>query len=143
MRIGVTLFQTDRTPPPAFVARAAEERGFSSYFVPEHTHIPVSRETPWPMNPDVPLPESYARVLDPYVGLATAAAVTSRIRLGTGVALVAQHDPITLAKQIATLDHLSGGRFVLGIGFGWNREEMADHKVAYAERRDVVREGVL
>jgi probable F420-dependent oxidoreductase len=142
MRIGVTLFQTDQGPPPAVVARAAEERGFASYFVPEHTHIPIDRTTPWPMNPDTELPRSYARTLDPYVGLATAAAVTSRIRLGTGIALVAQHDPIALAKTIATLDVLSGGRFTLGIGFGWNKEEMSDHGVAFTERRDVVREYV-
>jgi probable F420-dependent oxidoreductase len=140
VRIGVTLFQTDQLPPPATVARAAEERGFSSYFIPEHTHIPVARTTPWPMNPDTDLPISYSRTLDPYVGLATAAAVTSRIRLGTGIALVAQHDPIALAKTIATLDHLSGGRFTMGIGFGWNKEEMGDHGVAYTERREVVRE---
>jgi probable F420-dependent oxidoreductase len=143
MKIGVTLFQTDKCPPPAFVARAAEERGFASYFVPEHTHIPVSRATPWPMNPDVPLPESYARVLDPYVGLATAAQVTSTIRLGTGVALIMEHDAVGLAKTIATLDFLSGGRFTLGIGFGWNREEMADHDVAFHERRELTRESVL
>jgi len=143
MRIGVTLFQTDKCPPPAVVAHAAEERGFSSYWVPEHTHIPVSRATPWPMNPDVPLPESYARVLDPYVGLATAAQVTSTIRLGTGVALLVEHDPIALAKTIATLDHLSGGRFALGVGFGWNREEMADHDVAFNERRELTRECVV
>jgi probable F420-dependent oxidoreductase len=143
VKIGVTLFQTDKGPPPAVVARAAEERGFSSYFVPEHTHIPVSRATPWPMNPDVPLPDSYARVLDPYVGLATAAQVTSTIRLGTGVALVVEHDPIALAKQVATLDYLSGGRFVFGIGFGWNREEMADHNVSFVERREITRERVL
>jgi probable F420-dependent oxidoreductase len=142
MRIGVTLFTTDLTPPPAVVARAAEERGFTSYFVPEHTHIPVSRRSPWPMNPDADLPEGYARILDPYVGLATAAAVTSTIRLGTGVALVAEHDPIALAKTIATLDHLSGGRFTLGIGFGWNREEMADHGVTFADRREVTRDYV-
>jgi probable F420-dependent oxidoreductase len=143
MKIGVTLFQTDKCPPPAFVARAAEERGFSSYFVPEHTHIPISRQTPWPMNPDSSLPASYARVLDPYVGLATAAQATSTIRLGTGVALVIEHDPIALAKQIATLDYLSGGRFIFGIGFGWNREEMADHGVAFNERREITRESVL
>jgi probable F420-dependent oxidoreductase len=142
MQIGVTLFQTDQGPPPAVVAHAAEERGFASYFVPEHTHIPISRATPWPMNPDTDLPESYSRTLDPYVGLATAAAVTSRIRLGTGVALVAEHDPIALAKTIATLDVLSGGRFTWGIGFGWNKEEMADHGVAFTERRDIVREYV-
>jgi probable F420-dependent oxidoreductase len=138
----VTLFQTDLNPPPATVARAAEERGFTSYFIPEHTHIPVARTTPWPMNPDSELPHSYSRTLDPYVGLASAAAVTSRIRLGTGVALVAEHDPIALAKTIATLDFLSDGRFTWGIGFGWNKEELADHGVAFTERRDVVREYV-
>jgi probable F420-dependent oxidoreductase len=143
MKIGVTLFQTDLCPPPAFVARAAEERGFSSYFVPEHTHIPISRATPWPMDPTVDLPESYSRVLDPYVGLATAAQATSTIRLGTGVALVVEHDPITLAKQIATLDFLSDGRFVLGVGFGWNREEMSDHNVSFSERREITRESIL
>jgi probable F420-dependent oxidoreductase len=143
VKIGVTLFQTDLNPPPAFVARAAEERGFSSYFVPEHTHIPISRATPWPMNPDVSLPKSYSRVLDPYVGLATAAEVTTTIRLGTGVALIVEHDPIALAKQIATLDYLSGGRFVLGVGYGWNREEMADHNVAFHERREITREAIL
>jgi probable F420-dependent oxidoreductase len=139
VRIGVTLFQTDKCPPPAFVARAAEDRGFSSYWVPEHTHIPISRATPWPMNPATPLPASYSRVLDPYVGLATAAQATSTIRLGTGVALIVEHDPIALAKQIATLDFLSDGRFV----FGWNREEMADHAVAFSERREITRESIL
>jgi probable F420-dependent oxidoreductase len=143
VKIGVTLFQTDKCPPPAVVARAAEERGFSSYFVPEHTHIPVSRATPWPMDPAADLPESYSRVLDPYVGLATAAQATSTIRLGTGVALPFEHDPIALAKQVATLDLLSGGRFVFGIGFGWNREEMADHRVAFTERREITRESVI
>src|SRR4051812_11792453 len=142
MRIGVTLFQTDEYPPPATVARAAEERGFASYYIPEHTHIPVARTTPWPMGDGAELPMAYARTLDPYVALATAAAVTSRIRLGTGIALVAQHDPIALAKTIATLDLLSGGRFTWGIGFGWNKEEMGDHGVAFSERRDVVREYV-
>ena len=143
MKIGVTLFQSDLVPPPAFVAAAAEERGFSSYFVPEHTHIPVARTSPWPMNKDAELPEAYSRVLDPYVALATAAAVTSTIRLGTGIALLAEHDPVALAKTIATLDPLSGGRFTLGVGFGWNREEMADHGVAFADRREVTRDYVL
>lgn len=140
MRIGVTLFHTDQDPPPVVIAKAAEERGFASYYIPEHTHIPVARTTPWPMGDGADLPMSYARTLDPYIALATAAAVTSTIRLGTGIALVAQHDPIALAKTIATLDLLSRGRFTLGIGFGWNKEEMADHGVAYADRRDVVRE---
>ena len=142
MELGVTIFATDRSMPPADVAREAEARGFASLFVPEHTHIPVSRETPPPTG-DETLAEEYARTLDPWVALATAAAVTTRIRLGTGVALVAQHDPIALAKTIATLDHLSGGRAVLGVGFGWNREEMRDHGVAFETRRERVRETVL
>jgi probable F420-dependent oxidoreductase len=142
MELGVTIFATDRSMPPAEVAREAEARGFASLFVPEHTHIPVSRETPPPTG-DEQLADEYRRTLDPWVGLATAASVTSRIRLGSGVALVAQHDPIALAKTIATLDHLSGGRAVLGVGFGWNREEMADHGVDFARRRERVRETVL
>jgi probable F420-dependent oxidoreductase len=141
MRTGVTIFLTDRSIRPDEVARAAEERGFDALYVPEHTHIPVSRLTPAPTGGD--LAEMYWRTLDPWVALAMAGAVTSTIRLGTGVALVAQHDPIVLAKQVATLDHLTNGRTVLGVGFGWNKEEMADHGVAYADRRAIVREKVL
>jgi len=110
--------------------------------VPEHTHIPTSRRTPAPTG-DAELAEEYRRSLDPWAALAAAAAVTSRIRLGTGVALVAQHDPIALAKQIATVDLLSDGRVVVGIGYGWNREEMADHGIAFATRRARVREVML
>jgi probable F420-dependent oxidoreductase len=124
------------------LAREAEARGFSSLFVPEHTHIPVSRRTPAPTG-DPELAQEYLRSLDPYVALAAAASVTSRIRLGTGVALVAQHDPIALAKEIATVDHLSGGRFVLGIGYGWNHEEMENHGIDVKRRRARVRETVL
>lgn len=142
MELGVTIFATDRSLPPAEVAREAEARGFASLFVPEHTHIPVCRETPAPTG-EAELPDEYRRTLDPWVGLATAAAITRRIRLGSGVALVAQHDPIALAKTIATLDHLSGGRVVVGVGFGWNREEMRDHGVDFATRRERVRETVL
>ncbi|HSJ95621.1 MAG TPA: LLM class F420-dependent oxidoreductase [Myxococcota bacterium] len=142
MELGVTIFATDRSMAPADVAREAEARGFASLFVPEHTHIPVSRETPPPTG-DEQLADEYRRTLDPWVALATAAAVTTRIRLGSGVALVAQHDPIALAKTVATLDHLSGGRAVLGVGFGWNREEMRDHGVDFARRRERVRETVL
>jgi probable F420-dependent oxidoreductase len=142
MELGVTIFATDRTVAPAELAREAEARGFSSLLVPEHTHIPVSRRTPAPTG-DAELADEYRRTLDPWVALAAAAAVTSRIRLGTGVALVAQHDPIALAKTVATLDHVSGGRVVLGVGFGWNREEMGDHGVDYGTRRERVRETVL
>ncbi len=142
VEIGLTLFATDRSMPPAELAREAEARGFYSLYLPEHTHIPVSRRTPPPTG-EAELPEEYKRSLDPYVALAAAAAVTSRIRLGTGVALVAQHDPIALAKQIASLDLLSGGRFVLGVGYGWNAEEMEDHGIDVKRRRARVRETVL
>lgn len=142
MRIGITSFVTDQTIDVVTLARAVEERGFASLYLPEHTHIPTSRSTPPPTGDDV-LDGAYARLPDPLVSLAAAAAVTTTISLGTGVCLVAQHDPIVLAKQIATLDALSGGRFVFGVGYGWNREEMAAHGVAYADRREVVREKVL
>ncbi|MFH8614991.1 LLM class F420-dependent oxidoreductase [Streptomyces sp. NPDC017979] len=138
MRISATLMVTDETIAPARLARELEERGFDGLYLPEHTHIPVERATPFPYVPDGDLPTGYGRTLDPFVGLAQAAAVTSRISLGTGVLLLAQHDPITVAKQVATLDHLSGGRFTLGIGFGWNKEEAVDHGVDWARRREVV-----
>ncbi|MFC4584462.1 LLM class F420-dependent oxidoreductase [Sphaerisporangium corydalis] len=142
MRLGVTMFTTDQAMPVADLARAAEERGLTSLYVPEHTHIPISRRTPPAAGQDV-LPEEYKRTLDPLVTLAYAAAVTERLTVGTGIMLAAQRDPIVTAKAIATLDHLSGGRFVLGVGFGWNVEEMESHGVTYATRRDVVREHVL
>lgn len=141
MRIGVTAFLSDRSIRPDELARAAEERGFDSMYVPEHTHIPVSRRTPAPMGE--PLPEQYWRALDPFVALTAAAAVTTTLRLGTGVSLVMEHDPIVLAKEIATLDHLSGGRFTFGIGFGWNVEEAEDHGVEWKRRRALTREKVL
>ncbi|MFJ5548500.1 TIGR03619 family F420-dependent LLM class oxidoreductase [Streptomyces sp. NPDC093225] len=138
MRIAVTIFLTDRTPSPVRLAHELERRGFHGLYLPEHTHIPVSRETPAPMGGD--LPEQYGRTLDPLVALGQAAAVTERLALGTGITLVAQHDPIDLAKGVATLDHLSGGRFTLGIGYGWNREEAADHGVEWSTRRALVRD---
>jgi probable F420-dependent oxidoreductase len=141
MRIGVTVFLTDQTMGPAELGRALEERGFQSYYAPEHTHIPVSRATPAPMGE--PLPDYYARTLDPFVTLATVAAAAPSVRVGTGIALVAQRDPLLLAKAAATLDLVTGGRFDLGIGFGWNREEMADHGVDFGTRRELVRESVL
>jgi probable F420-dependent oxidoreductase len=142
MRIGVTMFATDLTVGVAELAADAEERGFESLYLPEHTHIPVSRLTPAPTGDEV-LDPSYSRTVDPWVALGSAASITSTIKLGSGIALVAQHDPIALAKAVATLDHISGGRAVLGIGYGWNREEMQDHGVAYEQRRAVVREYVL
>jgi probable F420-dependent oxidoreductase len=142
VKLGVTIHATDLAMSPVELAREAEARGFTSLFVPEHTHIPVSRRTPAPTGTPE-LGEEYKRSLDPYVALGAAAAVTSRIRLGTGVALVAQHDPIALAKEIATVDHLSNGRFVLGIGYGWNHEEMENHGIDVKRRRALVREKML
>ena len=137
---------TDRSMSPAELAREVEARGFESLWLPEHSHIPTSRESPWPgarPGSDDPLPEVYSRYVEMFVALSMAAAVTDRLRLGTSVCLVAQHDPIWLAKQVGTLDHLSGGRVVLGIGFGWNREEAANHgMVDWGVRREVVREKV-
>ncbi|MFD7556056.1 MULTISPECIES: TIGR03619 family F420-dependent LLM class oxidoreductase [unclassified Streptomyces] len=138
MRIATTVFLTDRTVSPVRLARALEERGFSGLYLPEHTHIPVSRVSPAPMGGE--LPEMYGRTLDPFVALGQASAVTERLHLGTGITLVAQHDPIDLAKQVATLDHLSGGRVTLGIGYGWNVEEAADHGVEWRTRRELVRD---
>jgi probable F420-dependent oxidoreductase len=136
------MFATDRTMPVHELAVAAEERGFHSLYVPEHTHIPVSRETP-PATGGDELDEGYMRTLDPLVALAAAATVTRSILLGTAVALPAEHDPIAWAKAVATLDFISGGRVALGVGFGWNKEELRDHGVAFADRRDVVREVLL
>ena len=139
MRLGVTLFATDRSIAPAQLAREVEARGFASLYFPEHTHIPVSRRTPAPTG-DAELAEEYRRTLDPFVALAAAAAVTSRIRLGTGICLIAQRDPIVTAKAVATLDHLSGGRFTFGVGYGWNVEEMESHGVDPRTRRARARE---
>jgi probable F420-dependent oxidoreductase len=141
MRFGIVLFTSDRGIRPARAAQAAEEHGFDSFYVPEHTHIPVSRDTAHPATGGADLPDDrYLRTLDPWVALASAVTVTSRIRLGTAVALPFEHDPITLAKTIATLDFLSGGRVVLGAGFGWNLEEMSDHGVPPGRRRTMLRE---
>ncbi|MET9963170.1 LLM class F420-dependent oxidoreductase [Streptomyces sp. NPDC006326] len=138
MRIATTIFLTDQSVSPVRLARSLEERGFAGLYLPEHTHIPVSRDTDAPMGGE--LPQMYGRTLDPFVALAQAAAVTERLHLGTGITLVAQHDPIDLAKQIATLDHLSAGRFTLGVGYGWNVEEAADHGVEWHTRRELVRD---
>jgi len=139
VRLGITAALTDRDLAPAVLAVAVEERGFDSLWLPEHTHLPVREDTPPALVEGVRV-DDYKRCLDPLVGLATSAAVTSRIGLGTGILLAAQHDPILLAKQVATLDHLSGGRVSLGVGFGWNRAEAEDHGVNFARRHDVVDE---
>ena len=140
--LGITTFVTDQSIEPVQLAREVEARGFHSLYIPEHTHIPTSRQTPLPTG-DATLPEEYKRTVDPFVALAAAAAVTSRIKLGTGVCLVAQRDPIVTAKAVATLDRIANGRFVFGIGFGWNREEMESHGVEFHSRRARVREHVL
>jgi len=141
MRLGVTAALTDRDVAPSTLATAVEELGFDSLWLPEHTHLPVREDVPPALVEGVRL-DDYKRCLDPLVSLATAAAVTTRIGLGTGILLAAQHDPIVLAKQVATLDHLSGGRVTLGVGFGWNRAEAEDHGVDFARRHAVVREHV-
>jgi probable F420-dependent oxidoreductase len=125
MDVGLAHFLTDYGMQPAELGRAVEERGFESPFLPEHTHIPVSRTTPYPGGGE--LPREYSHTVDPFVALAGAASVTERLKLGTGVCLVIERDPIVTAKEVATLDHISGGRFLFGVGAGWNREEMQNH----------------
>jgi probable F420-dependent oxidoreductase len=141
MKIGVTMFPTDLAIRPDQLAMELEDRGFESLFFPEHTHIPIGRHTPYPMGGE--LPEEYKRTFDPFVAIASAAARTRDLTLGTGVCLVAQRDPIVLAKEVASLDVLSGGRIVLGVGYGWNVDEMEDHGVDPRRRRAVLREKVL
>ncbi len=136
MQIGIVQFSTDYSLRIDELARAAEERGFESLFVPEHTHIPTCRRSPWPGGSE--LPREYKHTVDPLVGLAWAAAATSRLRIGTGIALLTERDPIVLAKECATLDMLSRGRFELGIGAGWNAEEMENHGTAFADRFKVM-----
>jgi probable F420-dependent oxidoreductase len=141
MKCSLTLFTSDRGITPAAAARLAEQHGFATIYVPEHTHIPVKRQAAHPTTGDDTLPDDrYMRTLDPWVALGTACAVTTRVGLSTSVALPVEHDPITLAKTIATLDHLSGGRVSLGVGFGWNTDELADHNVPAGRRRTMLRE---
>jgi probable F420-dependent oxidoreductase len=142
LKFGVTMFMTDQTIGPVELARELESRRFHSLYIPEHTHIPTSRRTP-PATGDAELPEEYKRTLDPFVALALAAAVTERLIVGTGICLVAQRDPIITAKAVATLDRESGGRFVFGIGFGWNADEIEQHGVDMKRRRDIAREHML
>jgi probable F420-dependent oxidoreductase len=132
MKIGFYFFATDYSMPVVEAAQALEERGFESLFLPEHTHIPVSRRSPWPGGAE--LPREYSHTLDPFVGLAAAAAATEKLRLGTGVCLLTEHDPIVTAKAAATLDLVSNGRFEFGIGAGWNAEEMENHGTAFETR---------
>jgi probable F420-dependent oxidoreductase len=140
IKLGLTTWSTDYSVSPVDLARGAEDRGFESVFVPDHTHIPTSRRSPYPNGGD--LPTEYSHGLDPIVALSAMAAATSRIRLGTAICLVVERDPIVLAKQVATIDHLSGGRVELGIGGGWNREEMANHGTRFEDRWELLRERV-
>jgi probable F420-dependent oxidoreductase len=125
VKFGISTFVTDEGIAPGTLARAIEERGFDSLFVAEHTHIPLSRKSPWPRGGE--LPRRYYRTLDPFITLTAAAAATERLLLGTGVALVVERDPIITAKEVASLDLVSGGRMIFGVGVGWNREEMENH----------------
>ncbi len=142
--IGITLFPTSRTMAPARIASEVEDRGFESLWLPEHSHIPASRLSPWPgARPGAEeLPDYYWHINDQIVSLSMAAAVTTSLRLGTAVTLIPQHDPIWLAKQVATLDHLSGGRVELGVGFAWNREQCEAHGVPFAARRELTEDHV-
>ena len=140
MKIGVFYFPTDYGIDCGELGEALEQRGFDSLFVPEHTHIPTSRRSPFPGGGE--LPRRYAHTHDPFVALSFAAARTTRLRLGTGILLVPQRDPIVTAKSVASLDRMSGGRFLFGIGGGWNVEEMENHGATYATRFKVMEERV-
>ena len=141
MHLGVFSYNVEYGARPDELARAAEERGFESFWVGEHTHIPAARRTPYPGGGELPKP--YYHMADPFVSLMAAAAATRTIRLGTGICLVVEHDPLVLAKTVATLDWLSNGRVLFGIGGGWNREEMEHHGTPFTSRWRVLRERVL
>jgi probable F420-dependent oxidoreductase len=140
VKLGLTIFPTDYSIAPGELAAAAEERGFESLWFPEHSHIPLSRKSPFPGGGD--LPKMYYDVMDPFVALAVAAAATRTLKVGTGVCLVPQRDPIQTAKSVATLDLLSGGRFLFGVGAGWNQDEMENHGTRFADRGAVMRERI-
>jgi len=140
MKYGVAMFPTDYAIPTDALARELEARGFESIWLPEHTHIPALRKSPWPGGAD--LPRDYWHTLDPFVALGAAAAVTRTLMLGTGICLVIERDPIILAKEVASLDFISGGRVLFGIGGGWNAEEMEDHGTPFSERWKILRERI-
>ena len=140
MKFGVYMFPTDYAIDPVSLGRAVEGHGFESLFVPEHTHIPASRRSPFPGGGE--LPKEYSHTLDPFVALGAVAAATERLMLGTGICLVIERDPITLAKEVASLDFVSGGRVLFGIGGGWNREEMENHGTDPTRRWKVLRERI-
>ena len=141
MEIGLSIFPTTDSIHPVRLAKDAEARGFESLFFIEHTHIPASRKTPYPLGGD--LPSIYWQAYDPFVALAQVAAVTTQLRVGTGICLVPEHHPLALAKTIASLDALSNGRFIFGIGAGWNAEELENHGIAFKDRWAVTREYIL
>jgi probable F420-dependent oxidoreductase len=142
MHIGVFVFETADSMDPAVLAKKAEELGFESFWVPEHAILPVKTTSPYPSSPDGIIPPSYGRIVDSFVALARASAVTQRIKLGTGICLVPERNPLLLAKEIATLDHFSGGRFIFGIGAGWLKEETeimgGDFPHRWAQTRDAI-----
>jgi probable F420-dependent oxidoreductase len=140
MKFGIAMFPTEYGILPSELAQAVEERAFDSLWFPEHTHIPTSRTSPWPGGPN--LPDVYKQTLDPFMALTAAAAATKRIKLATGICLVVERDPIHLAKNVATIDYLSGGRFIFGIGGGWNAEEMANHGTAFKTRFALMKERI-
>ena len=140
MKFGVSMFMTDYALYPDILAKEAEARGFESLWFPEHTHIPASRKSPYPGGGE--LPQQYYHSLDPFVALTAAATVTEKIKLGTGIALVIERDPITLAKEVASIDYVSNGRFLFGIGGGWNREEMENHGTDPSRRWKLLRERI-
>jgi len=140
MQVGLTMFPTDYSIAPHDLAIAAEERGFESLWLPEHSHIPTSRKSPWPGGGE--LPKHYYDSYDPFVSLAAAAVVTKTIKLATGICLVVERDPIHTAKEVSTVDQLSSGRFIFGVGGGWNAEEMANHGTAFATRFKLMRERI-
>lgn len=140
MLFGATIFPTADAMPPADLGRALEERGFESFWVAEHTHIPASRRSPWPGGAD--LPQMYYETMDPFVALTAAATATTTLKVATGITLVPQHNPITMAKQVASIDQISGGRFLFGVGGGWNAEEMENHGTEFDTRWKLVRERI-
>jgi probable F420-dependent oxidoreductase len=141
MKFGISTFITDYSIDCTELGVAMEDLGFDSLFVAEHTHIPTSRKTPFPGGTE--LPKQYSHTLDPFSSLGAVAAVTKNLLVGTGICLVMQHDPITLAKNVASLDYLSGGRFMFGIGGGWNEDEMNNHGTKYTLRWKILRERIL
>lgn len=141
MKFGVQMFPTDYAIPVTELGKACEDLGFESVFFPEHTHIPTSRRTPWPGGAELPM--EYSHTLDPFVACGAVAAVTKTLKFGTGICLVMQRDPITLAKEVASVDFLSGGRFLFGIGGGWNEDEMENHGTKPTLRWKILRERIL